>query len=65
MSELGKDPAALRAEDVARFLKEAEILTIPPVQQECLRDCDKLSKRLNNLVATTLRDVHRLESSKS
>ncbi len=54
MSKLGKDPAALRAEDVAKFLKEAEILTIPPVQQECLSDYDKLSKRLNNLVATTL-----------
>jgi len=65
MSELGRDPAALRAEDVARFLKEAEILPIPPVQQECLRDCDKLSKRLNNLVSTTLHDIRGLESSKS
>jgi len=65
MSELGKDPAALRAEDVAKFLKEAEILTIPPVQRECLRDCDKLSRRLNNLVATTLHYVHRLGSSEN
>jgi predicted P-loop ATPase/GTPase len=65
MSRLGKDPAALRAEDVARFLTEAEILTIPPVQRECLKDYDKLSERFDNLVVTTLHDLNRLESGKS
>lgn len=57
MSKLGKDPGALRARDIVKFLKETETMTIPPLEQDCLDDYDKLSERLNKLVTKTVRNL--------
>jgi len=50
LTELGKDPRALRAKDIVKFLKRYDVLDIPFLPQECLRNYDKLSDSLKDVV---------------
>ncbi len=55
MSELGKNPAALTAREIAKFLREKAITPIPALPEDCLMDYDKLSVRLSDLAAIVLK----------
>jgi len=50
LMKLGKDLRALRAEDVIKFIREYKIFKIPPLPRECLKDYDKLSEKLKDIV---------------
>jgi len=54
LEDLGKDPRGLRAEDVVKYLKKVKILQIPALPSSCLKNYDRLSEKLDQVVELTI-----------
>lgn len=50
MVKLGRNPTTLRSENVVKFARKYETLKIPPIKPEDLKDYDKLSLKLEEVV---------------
>lgn len=50
MTRLGKDPRALRAENIVTFARKYEILKIPPIPSKHLTDYNGLGEKLREIV---------------
>ena len=59
MVKLGKNPRALRAEDIAAFTRKYEILKIPPIPSKHLTDYDNLSRELKEVVDRVKEEIEK------
>jgi len=53
---IGVAPGIAIFYDAEEFCRVLETMTIPPLEQDCLDDYDKLSERLNKLVTKTVKN---------
>jgi predicted P-loop ATPase/GTPase len=53
-SGINGDPRGFRAEDIIEFIRPKDILSVPPLRSESLRNYDQLSRRLEKVVDTAL-----------
>jgi len=54
LEDLGKDPRGLRAEDVLKYLKKVKILQIPALPSSYLKNYDRLSEKLDQVIEFTI-----------